>query len=626
MSKAIYRKTDGATATRPPRVRMMPTATGEEEVARSINQSSYETDHPNPARGGGWRMSRGSCGAKRPRKLGKESISIGTWNVRTLYQTGKTELLKHELTRYSCDILGLAELRWTGQGESQDGTIIFSGHETNHEAGVAILMSPAAKLALLEYRPVSECMIMARFNGQPFNITVIQVYAPTKESDDATIDLFYTQLQQCMSQIKSQDIVICMGDWNAKIGSNRDGWENVMGKFGYGTNNGRGHRLLQFASLHNLYVTNTKFKHKASRKWTWESPNGRDKNMIDFILVSKRWMSSISGCRSFPGADIASDHNLVICNAKLRFKKLARRQNKIRKFDLERLKLDSGAYKQMIRTVTMNIKLENDVNKALDQINTVINDAAAKEVGLMSRRNKAWITNETLALADEKREARKTRGRSDLDRRVYNDLVRRTRESAKKDKEEWIEERCTEIQQSFDQAKTKKAYDLKKKIKKKYEPRTSCIKDKVGQLLTEKKDVVKRWAEYCQELYSDNGQHDIQVIGELREISPPPVLEEDDDILLEEVEKAVKDLKNNKASGVDGIPAELTKAGGESLVAMFHELCQKIWRSTVIPAEWTKSLLILIPKKGDLKKCENYRTISLINHSSKILLSILLQR
>ena len=102
--------------------------------------------------------------------------------------------------------------------------------------------------------------------------------------------------------------------------------------------------------------------------------------------------------------------------------------------------------------------------------------------------------------------------------------------------------------------------------------------------------------------------------------------EEDDDILLEEVEKAVKDLKNNKASGVDGIPAEVMKAGGESLVAMFHELCQKIWKSTVIPAEWTKSLLILIPKKGDLKKCENYRTISLINHSSKILLSILLQR
>ena len=67
---------------------------------------------------------------EQPLKLKIESISIGTWNVRTLYQTGETELLKHALKRYSWDILGISELQWIGQGENQDGTILYSGHET----------------------------------------------------------------------------------------------------------------------------------------------------------------------------------------------------------------------------------------------------------------------------------------------------------------------------------------------------------------------------------------------------------------------------------------------------------------------------------------------------------------
>ena len=70
----------------------------------------------------------------------------------------------------------------------------------------------------------------------------------------------------------------------------------------------------------------------------------------------------------------------------------------------------------------------------------------------------------------------------------------------------------------------------------------------------------------------------------------------------------------------------LIKAGGKPLINTIHKIGQQIWRDTAIPKEWTKSILILIPKRGDLKKCENYRTISLIKHSDKILLSVLLQR
>ena len=197
--------------------------------------------------------------------------------------------------------------------------------------------------------------------------------------------------------------------------------------------------------------------------------------------------------------------------------------------------------------------------------------------------------------------------------------------NTKSDKDRWIQEKCKEIQQSFDHSKTKKAYGLIKEIKKKYEPRMNNIKDKTGKLLTEKQEVTHRWVEYCKELYSDSGVQDLSVLTELESIAPP-TNKENNDIMKEEVEKAIRKLKDNKATGTDGIPAELIKAGGEKLVELFHQLCQKIWREENIPTDWVKSLLILIPKKGDRKECGNYRTISLINHSSKILLTILLER
>ena len=88
----------------------------------------------------------------------------------------------------------MLELQWTGQGENQDGTILYSSHETRHEAGVTKILSQAAKKALLEYEPISDRAIIARFSGCSFNITVIQVYAPTMEADDAVLDQFYNQL------------------------------------------------------------------------------------------------------------------------------------------------------------------------------------------------------------------------------------------------------------------------------------------------------------------------------------------------------------------------------------------------------------------------------------------------
>ena len=97
-------------------------------------------------------------------------------------------------------------------------------------------------------------------------------------------------------------------------------------------------------------------------------------------------------------------------------------------------------------------------------------------------------------------------------------------------------------------------------------------------------------------------------------------------ILREEVEIAVASLKKGKSVGVDNIPAELIQAGGETIIDVLTEICNRIWRTGEWSTPWTQSLIITLPKKGNLQLCQNYRTISLISHSSKVVLKVILNR
>ena len=126
---------------------------------------------------------------------------------------------------------------------------------------------------------------------------------------------FYQQLQETIDQTPKEDILVVQGDWNAKVGKDAQAdWGEVCGSYCNVETNGRGLRLLEFATFNNLVLTNTLGPHKPSRRWTWHSPDGKHYNQIDYILVKKRFRSGvyIHRTRSFPGAHIGSDHDLVM--------------------------------------------------------------------------------------------------------------------------------------------------------------------------------------------------------------------------------------------------------------------------------------------------------------------------
>ena len=103
-----------------------------------------------------------------------------------------------------------------------------------------------------------------------------------------------------------------------------------------------------------------------------------------------------------------------------------------------------------------------------------------------------------------------------------------------------------------------------------------------------------------------------------------PKIPEHHPILREELEEAVKALKMGKSAGVDNVPAELVQAGGEAMIDILTAICNKIWKTGEWPTTWTQSLVIILLKKDNLQLCQNYRTISLISHPSKVMLEIIL--
>ena len=116
-------------------------------------------------------------------------------------------------------------------------------------------------------------MISVRFQGKPFNIMVIQVYALTSTAEEAEVEWFYEDLQDLLELTPPKDVLFIIRDWNAKVGSQET--PGVTGKFGLGVQNEAGQRLIEFFQENTLVIANTLFQQRKRRLYTWTSPDGR---------------------------------------------------------------------------------------------------------------------------------------------------------------------------------------------------------------------------------------------------------------------------------------------------------------------------------------------------------------
>ena len=144
------------------------------------------------------------------------------------------------------------------------------------------MVNKRAQNAVLGCNLKNDRMISVHFQGKLSNITVIQVYAPTSNAEEAEVERFYEDLQDILELTPKRDVLFIIGDWNAKVGSQET--HGVTGKFGLGIWNEAGQRLIEFCQEHALVIANTLFQQHKRRLYTWTSPDGQHQNQTDYIL------------------------------------------------------------------------------------------------------------------------------------------------------------------------------------------------------------------------------------------------------------------------------------------------------------------------------------------------------
>ena len=206
------------------------------------------------------------------------------------------------------------------------------------------------------------------------------------------------------------------------------------------------------------------------------------------------------------------------------------------------------------------------------KFNTVVTETANDILGKHRWKTKPLATEGILDMCDTRRDLKNNKN-TESGAVTYGKICKEIRKGMSKAKEDWIEKKCTEVDENLNKNNSKKTFQLLKNLTRQKQSRVSTIQDKQGSCLTEEKDITNRWTEYCKELYSHqaNGNPMCLLARNLNEDNFP--------ILQEEVETAIRSLKNGKSAFTDNIPAELIKNGGEAVIDILTTICNKIWQN-----------------------------------------------
>ncbi|XP_039452865.2 uncharacterized protein LOC120431811 [Culex pipiens pallens] len=374
-----------------------------------------------------------------------------------------------------------------------------------------------------------------------------------------------------------------------------------------------------------MAICSTFFARMNIRKHTWRHPNGESCTQIDHVLVDGRHFSDVMDVRSYRGPNIDSDHFLVACKIRARLSNvLTPRTARIARLNVQRL-ASSDVAAEYSRKLDERINEDAPTGNLDEQwgaLQSIVNTTATEVIGTTrGRKPKGWFDAECQRVTDEKNEARKrmlVKGtRRNCER--YSELRRAEKRIHRRKEREYDETVLAEAEAQYNANDKRRFYATVNGVRRKTTPSPVMCNDTEGNLLTDKTAVAARWKEHFQQLLNGETREGIvedriHVEEDGKAVDPPT---------LEEVAKAVKELKNGKSAGKDGLPAELFKHGSTRMTEILHQIILRIWCEEQLPTDWLDGLVTPIYKKGQRLDCANYRGITILNAAYKVFSRIL---
>ncbi|CAG9829791.1 unnamed protein product [Diabrotica balteata] len=353
---------------------------------------------------------------------------------------------------------------------------------------------------------------------------------------------------------------------------------------------------------------------------------------LNCVFVLSAW--SGPGIRTFRGACADSDHYMVTAILRQKVKIETQQKNQHKKWNVNKLS-NEEVRKKYEEAVTIQIKEKykvEDISTEWETIKKSIEEGANMQIGKSQAKTRnEWYNQECREITEKKVQARNKWLRTDKeeDREEYEKLRRYAKKVIRQNKRRWVDKKMQEIEQERTNRNTKSFYKKIKEQNKKYKGKTNGIKNREGIVIIEDQEYKQVWRDYYRELLTEETTEE-EMHDEEETVHEEEANEVDIEIskepTLEELDEVIQRSKNGKAPGKDGINMELIKYGGRELRGKILALLKNIWKEEKMPGDWEVGQIITVHKKGDQQICENYRGITLLNTTYKILTSIIKKR
>lgn len=249
--------------------------------------------------------------------IDEDDLTIGTWNVRSLYKAKRLRLLAFLLHDNKCDITALQEIQWIGHGviKKPRFNFYYSGYDEKHELGTGFIVHEKFKDHVINFKPISPRLSVLRVKSRYYNISLVNCHAPPEHASAKVSNHFYESMKKAYEEIPAKDLKIVLGDFNAIVGRERI-YVPHIGMHSLHDHTGiNGKRLIDFAKTHSLLLGGTIYPHRKIHKGTWVAPNNTVYQTDHFLIEGKHRLKLLD-VRAYRGAVFESDHFLL--KAKIR--------------------------------------------------------------------------------------------------------------------------------------------------------------------------------------------------------------------------------------------------------------------------------------------------------------------